>query len=121
MHQLVFAVVLSVIGLGSAGTALAVQPAPDGLDPVEPYLAFEDGPVLIDNVLVLDGAGGPAQSGMSVLLEDGRIARLAPSGAIEATAGASTVVDAALAAAAAAAVAASASLSSALLPPTSPG
>lgn len=87
MRQLLLAVVLSVIGLGSAGTALAVQPAPDGLDPVEPYLAFEDGPVLIDNVLVLDGAGNPAQPGMSVWLEGGRIARLAPSGAIEAPAG----------------------------------
>ncbi|WP_440957432.1 amidohydrolase family protein [Oceanicaulis sp. LC35] len=83
MRQLLRAVVLSVIGLGSAGTALAVQPAPDGLDPVEPYLAFEEGPVLIEHVLVLDGTGAPAQPDMSVLLEDGRITRLAPSSELD--------------------------------------
>lgn len=48
--------------------------APDGIDPAEPYLAFETGPVLIGNVELIDGTGAPARTSVDVLIADGHIA-----------------------------------------------
>lgn len=51
-------------------------------------------PLLLRNVRLIDGTGTPAAPGRDLLIEDGRIARIAPAGALEPPVGAS-VVDAA--------------------------
>lgn len=86
MRQILFSVCAGLMGLGGLEAAQAIQQAPDELEAVAPYLAFEDGPVLIDNVLVLDGTGGPPQPGLSVLVEGGRISAIGVPGAIAAPA-----------------------------------
>lgn len=91
MRQWVGAGCLGILAQCLAGAALAFQPAPDGLDPVGPYLAFPDGPVLIENVIVLDGTGGPARDGLSVFLSEGRIAGIGPAGEVSAPEGARVI------------------------------
>ena len=47
---------------------------------VRQFVSVESTSVLIEHVLLNDGTGTPARDAMSVLIEDGRIAAVAPSG-----------------------------------------
>lgn len=77
---------LAALVWAAMGSASAQEP-PDGLDPVAPFLAFETGPVLIERAALIDGMGGPVRRGMSVLIENGRIAGAGPDGTVGAPAG----------------------------------
>lgn len=77
-------IILAGLAFAAAGgPALAQVPAPpearSTTGPQRPaWLAFDDPVILIRDVRLVDGTGGPARIGMSVLIRDGRIAGVGP-------------------------------------------
>lgn len=70
---------VSLLALGATGSALS-----------EPQFAHT-GPTLISNVAVIDGLGNDPVSGQDIVLEDGKIAAIGPTGSIDMPAGALTI------------------------------
>ena len=79
---------------------LAIAPATAGAQRLEnlapsvrQFVSVESPSVLIEHVLLIDGTGTPARGDMSVLIEDGRIARVAASGQLRAPNASTEVID----------------------------
>ncbi len=58
---------------------------------VRAFVAVESSHMHIRDVRVIDGTGGPAREGMSVVVQDGRIVRVAPSSSVGVVPGATVV------------------------------
>jgi imidazolonepropionase-like amidohydrolase len=69
---MVWAIAL-LCGFATAHAQSSAAP-PDSVDPAEPYLAFETGPVLIADVELVDGTGSAPRASVDVLIADGHIA-----------------------------------------------
>ncbi len=74
LHIPLLAVLLSML---LASSAVAQRP-----QSVQQYVASDAPLMAIENVTVLDGTGAPAQSGVTVVLRDGRIAAIGPDVAV---------------------------------------
>lgn len=72
--------------------AQAPTPAPTQAVAPAPYVAYAQPRILIRDVQLIDGTGMAARPGMSVLIENGRIVRVAPSADLTDT-GDATVID----------------------------
>lgn len=58
---------------------------------VRGFVSVSSTHVAIENVRLIDGTGAPARAGMTVVIRDGRIARVGPTAAVGAVAGAETI------------------------------
>lgn len=65
----------------------AAQPFDALSDRVQSFVDVSTPHVLIENALLIDGTGAPARAGMDVLVSEGRIAAVGPSGSITPPAG----------------------------------
>jgi Amidohydrolase family len=87
MRWTVLLLTLSVTLTGS----LAAQ-RPDSLsEEVRKYVAVDTSVVALTNVLLLDGTGGEAKKGQTVVIRDGRIAEVGPAGSVKVPAGVRTM------------------------------
>ena len=71
--------------------ALSAQ-RPDSLsEEVRKYVAVDTAVVVLTDVLLVDGTGGPPRPGQTVVIREGRIAEVGPSASVRAPAGARTL------------------------------
>ena len=78
------------VSLGAAAPASA-QPFEALAPAVRAFVALESSLVHIRDVRLIDGTGGPARAGMSVVIRDGRIERVAPTSEVGTVPGAAVV------------------------------
>ncbi len=92
MSTMALAVLATLAGL--ALTLLPVQPltAQAARSPqLQQFVAVEAPVVALTNVKVIDGTGAPAASGRTIVIRDGRIAAVGPTGSVSVPAGARTL------------------------------
>ncbi|MDZ7778524.1 MAG: amidohydrolase family protein [Gemmatimonadota bacterium] len=88
------AVAISVVTVAAwAVTAAptAAQPYEALAEDVREFVSISASHVLIRDVRLIDGTGGPARSSMSVEIRDGRIARVAPTAELDSVSGAEVI------------------------------
>ena len=83
-HKLRHAVTIAVAAHAITPATAHAQRLEDLAPGVRQFVSVESTSVLIEHVLLNDGTGTPARDAMSVLIEDGRIAAVAPSGQLRA-------------------------------------
>lgn len=98
--RLAAALLLAALGvLGAPPSPAHAQPYATLSEPVRAFVDVSTPVVLIENARLIDGTGAPARSQMSVLVRDGRIAAVGPTGSVRLPAGVgagdATVIDAA--------------------------
>lgn len=81
--------------LGGTVLLLATSASAQRPDPLSPevrrYVSVAEPVVALTNALVIDGTGGPARSGQTIVIRDGRIAAIGPTAATPVPAGARTI------------------------------
>ena len=80
-----------IAGLAWLSPALLVAQGPELAPAVKTYVTVDNPVVAITNVLVIDGTGGAAMPGQTVLIRDGMIAEVGPAGNVTVPADAATV------------------------------
>jgi len=90
--RLLSAVALPLLMVAAAPRMAAAQPLQDLTPGVRSFVAIESEHVHIHDVRLIDGTGAPARTGMSVIVRDGRIERVAPTASLGEVPGA-TLVD----------------------------
>ena len=80
-----------LLATASLATTADGQSLEDLSAPVRDFVSVSAPHVVLRDVLLIDGTGSPARSGMSVEMRDGRITRVAPSGEVGAPAGAEII------------------------------
>jgi len=71
-----------IAGLAWLSPAQLAAQGPDLAAAVRTYVTVDNPVVAITNVLVIDGTGGPAMPGQTVLIRDGMIAEVGPAGSV---------------------------------------
>ena len=71
-----------MVGVALAPAPVAAQRASAFDDRVKQFVVHDAPRIRIDDVRVIDGTGLPAQAGQSLLLDNGRIARIGPSASL---------------------------------------
>ena len=85
------AMAIAILAIAVAPTTAQGQRLEDLAPSVREFVSVESTTVLIEHVRLIDGTGAPAQDDMSVLIEDGRIARVAASDRLSAPGGAEVI------------------------------
>ena len=81
-----------LLALAALLSPTAVAQRPDSLSAeVRRYVAVDTAVVALTNVLLVDGTGGAPRPGQTVVIRDGRIAEVGPSGSVKVPAGAHTM------------------------------
>ena len=76
----------------TAARAAATAPRPTGFAPaVERFITVSESVVAIRNVVLVDGTGAPARSGMTVIVEGDRIVGVGPEAGVEIPEGAAVI------------------------------
>ncbi|MCY4661366.1 MAG: amidohydrolase family protein [Acidobacteria bacterium] len=86
MRRLITASIVLAVPL-----AVAAQPAATLSDGVREFVDVDDPVVALTGVQVVDGTGGPAAAGRTILIRDGRIAAVGADGEVDIPAGARTL------------------------------
>jgi imidazolonepropionase-like amidohydrolase len=89
MKQLITTLALTLV-CGFAHSAAAPAPATYGAE-VRQFFAFEPGPVAITHVRVIDGTGAAPIEDQTLLIEQGRITAVGPTGSVRIPAGMKTL------------------------------
>jgi hypothetical protein len=81
-----------LLALATFLTPTAFAQRPDSLsEEVRKYVAVDTAVVALTNVLLVDGTGGAPRPGQTVVIRDGKIAEVGPSGSVKVPAGAHTM------------------------------
>ena len=85
--------VAALAGIVALAPAVAIAQRASAFDARVRQFVVHDAPrIRLDNVRLIDGTGAPAQSGQSLLVENGKIVRIGPASAL-ANESADTVID----------------------------
>ena len=81
-----------LLALATFLSSTAFAQRPDSLsEEVRKYVAVDTAVVALTNVLLVDGTGGAPRPGQTVVIRDGKIAEVGPSGSVKVPAGAHTM------------------------------
>ena len=90
-HKLLHAITITILAIAPA--PVQAQRLADLAPSVREFVSVQSTSVLIEHVLLIDGTGSPARADMSVLIEDGLIAGVGPSGQLSAPTTSTEVID----------------------------